>query len=393
MYSQNIEEKYMSVNFSEKIFFYCYPWSGSFEGCFQFLLIPLAEGFRELGIQFYSSTDYWQESPEKEQHLFRHEPKVTPDDCSIVVLQSDWLMFGKSLPKNLFHPSRKYITVYMDCEDRNKTYSFNPEFRQFDFIFRVHYNNKFQYPSNLHPWSFGLSKRILREIDDLPSFQEKKRHLLFNFRHHKAGHSVRKISFNEFVPRIQKILPINDTVDSANSPSLDAYHHLQWLQTGKRHYPSYYKRLKESVACACFGGFFVPPWPQNQSTLISRVGKRVLSELSLKTNRIVQWDSWRFWESLASGCVTFHVDFEKYGLTLPVMPENWRHYIGVDLDNIQEAIDRIDDDPGILERISTEGRLWALENYSPVPTALRFLEICKRTTQAQASIKESIPCL
>jgi hypothetical protein len=85
-------------------------------------------------------------------------------------------------------------------------------------------------------------------------------------------------------------------------------------------------------------------------------------------------DSWRFWESLAAGCVTFQVDFEKYGLLLPVMPENWRHYIGIDLDNIQETVDRITDDPGILQTISTEGRRWVLEHYTPVPTTLRFFE-------------------
>ncbi|WP_347237749.1 glycosyltransferase [Sphaerospermopsis sp. FACHB-1194] len=89
---------------------------------------------------------------------------------------------------------------------------------------------------------------------------------------------------------------------------------------------------------------------------------------------IVQWDSWRFWESLAAGCVTFHLDFDKYGLDIPVMPENWRHYIGIDLDNVPAAIDRIVDEPEILEKIALEGRRWAIENYSPVPTALRFLE-------------------
>ncbi|MCV3213012.1 glycosyltransferase, partial [Plectonema radiosum NIES-515] len=157
-------------------------------------------------------------------------------------------------------------------------------------------------------------------------------------------------------------------------PTADPYHYLHWLQTGKRHYPSYYDRLKKSAACAGFGGFFVPPWPKNPGNVINRVVKQVLIKLNLKTNRVVQWDSWRFWESLAAGCATFHVDFDKYGIGLPVMPENWRHYIGIDLDNVQEAVDRIANDPEIIERIATQGRLWALEHYSPGPTALRFLE-------------------
>ena len=77
---------------------------------------------------------------------------------------------------------------------------------------------------------------------------------------------------------------------------------------------------------------------------------------------------------MAAGCVTLHVDFEKYGFELPVMPENWRHYIGIDLDNIPESIARITEQPELLERISAEGRLWAINNYAPKATALRFLE-------------------
>jgi hypothetical protein len=111
-----------------------------------------------------------------------------------------------------------------------------------------------------------------------------------------------------------------------------------------------------------------------------------MKKLMLKSHTIVQWDSWRFWESLAAGCVTFHLDFEKYGIDLPVMPENWRHYIGIDLDNVQATIDRITANPEILEYIAQEGRSWAIKNYSPVPTALRFLEI---VSQKQTNIPNS----
>ena len=72
--------------------------------------------------------------------------------------------------------------------------------------------------------------------------------------------------------------------------------------------------------------------------------------------------------------MTFHVDLDKYGITLPVMPENWRHYIGIDLDNFEETVQRIATEPGILEYISRSGSQWAIEHYSPVPTAIRFLE-------------------
>jgi len=72
-----------------------------------------------------------------------------------------------------------------------------------------------------------------------------------------------------------------------------------------------------------------------------------------------------------AGCVSIREDFDKYGFIMPVMPENWRHYIETST-IYKQTVDR--DEPGILERISTEGRRWILEHYTPVPATLRFLE-------------------
>jgi hypothetical protein len=162
-------------------------------------------------------------------------------------------------------------------------------------------------------------------------------------------------------------------MDDLANPPQDPYHHLRWTQTGRRHFPSYYKRLKESSACACFGGYFLGPGFTDYHHKISHYSAKAIGNLGVKTNRIGQWDSWRFWESLAAGCVTFHVDFDKYGFELPVLPQNWKHYIGIDLDNIGGTIDRIAQEPELLEQIAVRGRDWAIANYSPKPVALRFM--------------------
>ena len=376
------------TNFNWKIYFFCLPrGEGEKEDQFQHLLICLGEGFRELGISFVSNINYWQESTEKQEYLFRHDPAITTDDCSIVVFSNNWFNINHPLPDNLFHAERKYLTVYLDGNDNDKDYHKLPEYKEFDFILKTHSNHHLNYLDNFYPWSFGLSNRILQELKEVPNFQDKKRQILINFRHWQTGHPVRNISSSLLILKISDIFQINNTVDNQAEYPTEPYHHLHWLQTGKRHYPNYYNRLKYSTACACFGGFFVPAWPKNSGGLINRNIQRVIKKLRLKSNTILQWDSWRFWESLAAGCVTFHVDFEKYGITLPVMPENWRHYIGVDLDHVQATIDRITENPEILEYISQEGRRWAIKNYSPLPTALRFLEI---VSQKQTTTKSSL---
>ncbi|TAE61168.1 MAG: glycosyltransferase family 1 protein [Nostocales cyanobacterium] len=364
------------ANFNGRVYFFCLPRTETEGGDqFQHLFICLAEGFKELGISIFSNINYWQESPDSQEYLFRHSPDITPNDCSIVIFSNNWFNSNYPSPENLFHSQRKYVTVYLDGNDNNQDYDQRPEYKQFDFVLRTHYNRHLNYPSNFYPWGFGLSNRILKELQDLPKFQDRKKQILINFRHWQTGHPVRNFTSSLLIPEISKFLAIDNSVDDKANYSRDPYHYLHWLQTGARHYPSYYQRLKNSMACACFGGFFVPSFPQKAGSLINRNLQKIMTRLKLKSHTVAQWDSWRLWESLAAGCATFHLDFDKYGITLPTMPVKWQHYIGIDLDDIKTAIDRINDDPNLLETIAFNGRNWAIENYSPLPTALRFLEI------------------
>jgi hypothetical protein len=362
-------------NFSGKVYFYCIPPDTPEKTGYPHTMICLGDGLKSLGIDAYANINYWRLAPDTEEYLFRHDPDVTPDDCSIVVLNQDWFrVANKPFPQQLFHSNRKYITVYLDSDDGSKTHAYNPEFREFDYIFKVCCNRYFKYPENIHPWAQGISSRMLRELEHAPPSQARKRQLLVNFREpHKIKHSVRRIVRKEILPKIDKALSVHNVMEDLDNFSTEAYHYMQWLQTGRRHSPGYFQSLKDYAACACFGGFFVTPLPRDPSTATSRLLKRVLSKLEWKSNRITDWDNWRFWESLAAGCVSVREDFDKYGFVLPVMPENWKHYIGIDLSNIKLAVDRIASEPEILEKISIEGRQWALENYSPVPTASRFL--------------------
>ena len=358
----------MASNINERIFFYCCPPGTANQAAYQHSIICLAEGLKLLEIPYYADRNYWKISPEKEEYLFRHDPNVTPDDCSIVIFNDLWLRYGHYLPENLFHPKRKYITVYMELWQMSNE-SLNPEFRQFDFVFKAHCNRKFEYPANCHPWTFGLSNRILQASHTIPKFQTRKTNLLVNYR---VNHPVRKIVREQFFARIQNQLQIDTSGDSFDKPPTNAYDFLMWQQTGRRHYPQYYNRLKSSSACACFGGRF-QSWPRKLTTS-RKVWHRFLNKLDLRTKRILGWDSWRFWESLATGCVPFHVDYEKYAAILPVMPENWKHYIGIDLNNINETICKITENHNILAEISAQGRDWVIKYYSPLPTAKRFLK-------------------
>lgn len=372
-----------SYNLERPIYFYCC------EKEFGHLKICIAEGLKELGIPFYSNINYWRISDQSEETLFCHNPDISPDDCSIVVMDKEWGIHHvpPSIPEPLLNPQRKFISVYLDDSD-GRGLNYNQAYPHFDLVLGTHcnyYNS--QLTNNLISWSFGLSNRILKVTNQCQLFIQRSKKIIVNFRVNQNqvlnyngifrfdwgwletgeqrniltfDYPLRQIATDQFLPLLQTVLPIDNSVDNFDNPPEDSYHYLQWLQTDKRHYPSYYQRLTSTVACACFGGCIaINPYTQEP--------------------RAEWWDSWRFWESLAAGCVTFHVDFDKYGVSFPVKPENWRHYIGIDLDNPQATIDRIVSEPEILERISVEGRQWAIEHYSPVPTALRFLELITGT--------------
>ncbi len=378
---------------SQKVFFYCFPpclrGDGHYSLAYHYYqhgTVVLAEGLKALGIECYSNINYWKLSPDREEYLLTHDPAVTPDDCAIVVLEHTYfLCANQSFPKDLFHPNRQYCTVYIDLSDEDPRKDiFHPDFRQFDYILKAHYCRSSWYPSNVYPYVFGLSNRMLAAIANPSDFHHRKPQLLVNYRDTQHAHTLRQFIRKHYLPKIQTILPLDHSIDIAIdplSPAFDGNRYfmnntdiMHFAQSSGRHFPSYYQRLKETAATTCFGGFFTTPFPRNPSTPLSRNLRRVITKLHLRSNRILQWDSWRLWEAMAAGSVAIHVDFNKYQFQLPVMPENWKHYIGIDLDNLQASIDRIAQDPEILARISILGRQWAIEHYNPKAIATYVLK-------------------
>lgn len=377
------------MNSTDKVYFYLYPPKYSEDNSYmrayhyyQHAPVALAEGFKDIGIEFYSNIDYWKLYPDKNEYLFQHHPDVLPEDCSIIIVDHISFLHSGRLP-DVFH--KDAVLVYLDLSDEDPRKDiFHDDFRRFDLIFKAHCSQFSWYPSNVRPWFFGLTNRILISMKTLPDFESRNQNILINFRHSQHPHTLRLLTEKIFVPKIHSVLPVDRTVDQPINPlskefdpqncGLNARDLMHCVQTSGRHFPQYYERLTRTAAVACFGGFFISPWPANQSSTMSKNLRRLVTKLNLQTSRIIQWDSWRWWEALAAGCVPFHVDFEKYGFCLPVMPENWKHYIGIDLDNVQASIDRIIDDPKLLPNISLAGRKWALEHYNPTAIAQYFMD-------------------
>lgn len=357
-------------------------------------VIALAEGLVELGIPFYANCNYWLQSTTPGDYLFKHTPDVTPDDCDIVVVSYTWPFWVKMktferrlrpLPEGLFKKGRKYQTVYMDFADGYQTASWAPEFRQFDFILRTKFNHRAFHHKNMHPWVLGLNNRILQATAGGAPFSERRRTALSNFNaSHPNQHGTRRLARQNFVPKLETLMPLDTTTDDLSIEPSDPHEALMWFQTGGRFSRAYYERLKHSQAVLCFCGDLIPPQPfhdpqrylvgGNRAKLV-RAWYEFLGFFDSRPGRVIQWDSFRFWEALAAGCATFNLDLDVYGAQLPVMPANGKHYLGVDFSRVDAVVDRLRQEPRLLEQVAAEGRRWALENYAPKPTVQRLFAL------------------
>ena len=334
--------------------------------------ISLAEGFTELGISCFGDREMYKQGVNKD-FLIKYDKDFHIESADIVffhyTLYSLKEKQADDIIKKLINiPNRKFITIFIDSADGLITSGYNKGAQLCDIVLKTHYNEKYAYPSNFHAWQFGLTNRILNAVDPIP-YNERKDRFLVNFR---QKHQLRDYVNNLIHPIIDKHSHWDCAFDNFTAEGLDDDDLLFWNQTGARHYPSYYKKLSVTKSCACYGGVFAMPWG-NTNKYTAKIARKINDIIKVsKWDRVRQWDSWRLWEAWAAGCCVVHIDFDKYGCKLPVMPENGVHYIGIDIDNLTRFEKQIGED---MEFIAQKGREFVLEHYSPLQVAKRLLKL------------------
>jgi hypothetical protein len=290
------------------VYFFCAPYERPEKAAYQHQAICIAEGLRHFGFKIFSNVDYW--NPDGE-FLFRHNPDVRPVDCDAIVIGDAWFDAGRPMPDIFMGLKRQFRTVYLDSQDGSRLFSHNPLWNAFDFVLRTHFVDDASNGKNFHPWAFGLSQRM---IDATSAISGVRRHgILLNYRHTRYPHSVRMVVSRTVVPKLAENFAIDDTTNAGSlAPSLAELS--LWEQTGRRHSIEYFNRLLSARACLAFGGYFVFGLPRRTDSALSRLGKAMIRRTGIATHRIVQWDSWRFWEAMVAGAAAFHVDLDLYAV-------------------------------------------------------------------------------
>ena len=216
----------------------------------------------------------------------------------------------------------------------------------------THENKFLKLAGNRLPWAFGISEDILEKTKNIPPFEDRRFGVLRNFRP-SNNQDVRNFLDLSFIEVLEKYLPVDRSIGS-----------------------DHFEKLLGVTACLGYGGAIAGDQSSNAHFAQDENYKYILERSKYESPLvIIRWDSWRFWESLSAGCLTFHLDFEKYGLALPETPVPWKHYIPIDMADPRGSVERFMDSRPRWAEIANGGREWAIEHYSPIACARRLLEI------------------
>jgi hypothetical protein len=201
------------------------------------------------------------------------------------------------------------------------------------------------------PWAFGLSERVMEMTANPGAFEARQPVILRNFSASSNQHVRNMLDFS-LVPHLEKRIAVDRRLGS-----------------------DHVERLLKYAGCLAYGGFFNEDLGSSPYFMGNAEFQLTTQYVTYREPLVIlRWDSWRWWESLAAGGLTFHVDFVKYGFMLPVMPKAWEHYVPIDLSDPKGTVEAVMDQRSRWAGIAEAGRLWARTHYSPEAVARRFLD-------------------
>lgn len=350
--------------------------------------VQLAYGFKTLGYEVTGNIDYWQvddgylipEDLDNEaydlaimDHRFVHHTKPW-----VIKHHVDAGRLG-SVPK---------VLLERQCgQERSPQWNRDGWLAFFDLICVTDRTSWHPKHPRIISWPIGIIPEAVKEIEGHRT--EKNDAVLHNFRvtHDARGQVLEALKAHKRLLRNRRLIQsidLNEGGGGANGKLNEA--------TGGRYNPNYFKAINEFSAFLTCGGYLQTKpfcyerydaagkthlpldvrvkrkWNWNRSQFFGLSG-------SNKTNVILQWDSFRWWEALCADCAPVMLDFDHWGLDLPVIPIEGEHYIGIkDLDDASwiERLGSMTLDE--LKKIGLAGRHWFHRHYSPSAQALRLLE-------------------
>ncbi len=316
------------------VYFYVHP--GPYDpGYHHYAAHGLAQGLRRLGVPLFANFH----APG-----FTHCPfSATGESRQVVFCVSHLETWGQYAQSIAAFRGRRCILCMSDF-----TYQLVPPPGVHAFV--AHESSMMVTRGDRSPWAFGYTDERLAQCGKPGDFSARRSVLIRDFRPSMVQ-GVRLSLDLALVPHLAKHFTIDRSIDE-----------------------SHFERLRSSIGCLCYGGEFAENLLRSRFFAEQQAVRDQLSVFEFRAEpAIFRWDSWRFWESLACGALSIHLDLEKYGCRLPVMPVAWQHYVPVDFGDLPGTVQRLMDEKPRWASIAAAGREWAMKHYSPDAVAVRFL--------------------
>ncbi|MCF8480317.1 MAG: hypothetical protein K9H25_07795 [Rhodospirillum sp.] len=220
-------------------------------------------------------------------------------------------------------------------------------------VLTAHENRQMTASGQRTGWPFALSRTMMERAARV-TLAERDPVLLRTFRP-SLNQSLRDALDLMLIPALGKILPIRDGTHGIG-----------------RFQGEFYQALSGALGCLAYGGFFHNAITENPYFMDSVLKDNLTFHASPV---ILRWDSWRLWECFLTGTLAVTLDMDVHGMDIPVHPENWVHYVGLDLSNLDRDLARLAAERDRLPTIAATGRDWVLTHYTPTAQAHRFLNL------------------
>jgi hypothetical protein len=236
----------------------------------------------------------------------------------------------------------------INMSDSANFHDYDPRFT----VFSAHTSSFARRKGSIVPMGFGLSNDIIKRSQEVDSLTAKRSNVVISNFKPSLSQSVR--NFLSFT--LERKLSLEGVLSYGFTEAVE-----------------YVRRLIDAKLILCYGGDFyrdlssAEAFSNNPSYHFDDLQQDVV---------ILRWDSWRFYEACVFGCIPVHLDFKRYGMSLPVLP-NDKFCLQIRLDNIEVEAKRIiqliysDEECANLSR---EARKWVIDNYSPKAMARYFIE-------------------
>lgn len=320
-----------------------------------YIAAQVAQGALECGAQVFSNlvqpytVDGRQCPPSSITSGIQYLKKPNDSDILLIDETESVVAGGQDLSNfysGLLSLQNKYKIAIIYYQDDANAAKFPDELA----LFITHKSNNLDLNKRSFPIAFGFTSEGFRSARAFPVLNKRAEKIVINF----------QPSENQFIRSLVLF-------HLYKNPSL-----VPWLDTRHLFGEAYSHQLTNSSFMLSVGGTMMQSlighsWLEEnfpEHPLIRNFRSYPPSEIAVS-----RWDSFRFWEAMAFGCIPIQLDFDFYELKTQVTPVGWKHYIPLrlhDLDRTWERILRMT--PDQISEISTQAKDWSFENYHPVRT-------------------------